>query len=349
MIDRKFFDKMPDGTEVELLTLRNGELSCGILTYGGTLQNLIVPDAKGNPTDVILGYDTIAGYMNNPGYLGALVGRYANRIDRAKFTMAGKEYPLYANDGVNHLHGGKVGFDKKIWTVESQTEDTVVLSLVSPDGEEGYPGTLKVQVTYRLTKDALELEYEAVSDKDTLCSMTNHAYFNLSGQNSGTHHDQLMQIFAEKYVPVVAGSIPTGELADVAGTPMDFRKPTPIGQNIFAEFEQLKLTSGYDHNWCIDGWDNTLRVASKTRSPKTGITMTTETTKPGIQFYAGNYMFEITSKGKGGADYATHWGFCLETQFYPDSPNQPTFPSAWLAAGEKYASKTVYRFSHEEI
>lgn len=346
---RTFFDKLPDGTDVELLTLKNGNLSCGILTYGGTLQNLIVPDKNGNPTDVVLGYDTIADYQKNPGYIGALVGRYANRIDHARFTMNGKEYPLYANDGVNHLHGGKVGFDKKIWTVEAQTENSVTLSLVSPDGEEGYPGTLKVQVTYRLTEDALELEYEAVSDKDTLCSMTNHAYFNLSGQNSGTHYDQLMQIFAEKYVPVVAGAIPTGELADVAGTPMDFRKPTPIGQDIRSDFHQLQLTGGFDHNWCIDNADGSLRVAAKTHSPKTGITMTTETTKPGIQFYAGNYMFEITSKGKGGAAYDTHWGFCLETQYYPDSPNQPSFPSAWLAAGEKYTSKTVYRFSHEII
>lgn len=346
---RKIFDKLPDGTEVELLTLKNGQLSCGILTYGGRLQNLMVPDKYGKAVDVVLGYDNIAAYASQPGYLGALVGRYANRIDRARFTMNGKEYPLYANDGANHLHGGKVGYDSRIWTVETLTEDSVTLSLVSPDGEEGYPGTLKIQVTYRLTADALELEYEAVSDKDTLCSMTNHAYFNLSGHNSGNHHDHLMQIFASKYVPVVAGAIPTGELADVAGTPMDFRRPTPIGQDIHADFHQLQLTGGFDHNWCIDNADGSLRVAAKTHSPKTGITMTTETTKPGVQFYAGNYMSDITAAGKGGVSYGKHWGFCLETQYYPDTPNQPAFPSAWLAAGEKYSSKTVYRFSCEEL
>jgi len=341
--NRRPFGVMPDGTEVELLTLRDGELSCEIVTYGGALRSLTVPGRGGEPVDVLLGFDTLEAYRGQDKFLGALIGRYANRIGDARFSLDGVEHPLRANDGKNHLHGGPEGFDKQVWTVERLTGDAAVLTLFSPDGQEGYPGDLHVRVTYTLTEDALEIGYEARCDKDTVCNLTNHAYFNLSGHQSGPVADQTIQIFAERYTPTAAGSIPTGELAPVAGTPMDLREGLPIGARVDEDFRQLKLAGGYDHNWVIDGPAGTLRPAARAFSPRTGVTLEVLTTLPGVQFYSGNYL-DGCPAGKGGAPYAKRWGFCLETQYFPDSPNRPDFPSAVLRKGETYRQETVYRF-----
>ena len=341
--NRRPFGTMPGGTPVEELVLRDGDCSCSILTYGGAVRSLAVP-GKDGPVDVALGFDTLEDYITQDKYLGALVGRYANRIGGAGFTLEGKEYRLAKNDkAVNHLHGGGVGFDKRVWTVKGQTENTAALTLVSPDGEEGYPGTLSVEVAYTLSHGRLEIAYRAETDQTTLCNLTNHTYFNLSGHGSGPVTDQLIQVLADQYTPTGPGSIPTGELAGVAGTPMDLRESTPIGAHIDEPFEQLQLAGGYDHNWAVNGWDGTLRTIARARSPRTGISMEVETDLPGVQFYAGNYL-DGCPKGKGGAPYARRWGFCLETQYFPDSPNHPGFPPCVLRPGEVYRSVTAYRF-----
>ncbi len=335
---------MPDGTQVDKLTLRGGTMSCEIITYGGAVRSLMVPDRDGNPVDVVLGFDTLDDYRAQDKYIGALVGRYANRIGGAKFTLNGVEYPLAANNGENALHGGLAGFDKQVWTVEAQTDNSVTLSLTSPDGQEGYPGTLKVRVTYTLGCGALSIDYRAVSDRDTVCNLTNHCYFNLSGHDSGSVESQDIRLNASRYTPIVPGSIPTGEIAPVDGTFMDLRHVQPIGACIDEDFDQLAMAGGWDHNWVIDGWDGKLRPAAWAWSPDTCIVMETFTTMPGVQFYAGNYL-DGCPAGKGGAPYGKRCGFCLETQFFPDTPNWPEFPSCVLRAGEEYHSTTIYRFS----
>lgn len=345
--NRKPFGTMPDGTVVEELTLRDADSSCCILTYGGAVRALTVPGQDG-PVDVVLGFDSLEGYRQQDKFLGALVGRYANRIGGARFTLEGKDYALAKNDGgVNHLHGGTVGFDKKVWGVEQLTENTVTLSLVSPDGEENYPGTLCVKVTYTLKDAALTIDYRAETDKTTVCNLTNHTYFNLSGHGSGTVLDQLIQVLADRYTPTVPGSIPTGELAPVDGTPMDLRSPVPIGAHIDDSFDQLQMAGGYDHNWVVNGWDGTLQTIARARSPKTGITLEVESTLPGVQFYAGNYL-DGCPKGKDGVPYSKRCGFCLETQYFPDSPNHTSFPSCVLRPGETFSAVTVYRFGCED-
>ena len=339
------FGAMPDGTVAEMITLRRGACSCRILTYGGAIQSLVVPDRQGNLVDVVLGFDTLEDYRKQDKYIGALIGRYGNRIGGASFSLNGSEYPLAANDGgKNHLHGGQCGFDKQVWTVEEQSEDVLVLSLQSPDGQEGYPGTLSVRVTYALTEEGLSIDYWAQCDQDTLCSLTNHAYFNLSGHQSGPVAKQFIQLMAGAYTPTVPGSIPTGEIAPVDGTPMDLRTGLPIGQRVDEPFEQLTMAGGYDHNWVVDGWDGSLRLAAKAWSQETGIAMETWTTQPGVQFYSGNYL-DGCPAGKGGVPYAKRWGFCLETQHYPDSPHHPNFPSTVLRKGSEYRQRTEYRFT----
>ena len=344
---RVLFGTMPDGTAAELISLEKGKLSCRILTYGGAIQSLTVPGRNGKAVDVVLGFDTLEDYQKQDKYIGALIGRYGNRIGGASFNLNGKEYPLAANDGeVNHLHGGTVGFDKQVWTVEALTADTLTLSLQSPDGQEGYPGSLSVQVTYALTEEGLSIDYWAKCDQDTLCNLTNHAYFNLSGHQSGPVTGQYVQLFAGQYTPTVPGSIPTGEIAPVEGTPMDLRQGLPIGRRVDEDFPQLTMAGGYDHNWVVDGWDGTLRRAARAWSEDTGIVMETWTTQPGVQFYSGNYL-DGCPAGKGGAPYAKRWGFCLETQHYPDSPHHPNFPSTVLPAGAEYRQRTEYRFAAE--
>ena len=342
--NRTAFGHMPDGTPVELLTLRDGAYTCEIITCGGAVRSLTVPARDGTPVDVALGFDTLEDYRTQDKYIGALVGRYANRIGGAKFSLNGTQYPLSVNDGVNSLHGGPTGFHAQVWAVEALNENSVTLALTSPDMHEGYPGTLQVRVTYTLKDGALTLDYWAKSDRDTVCNLTNHSYFNLSGHGSGSVESQYIRLYASRYTPTLPGSIPTGELAPVEGTVMDLRRAQPIGACIDEPFEQLTLAGGWDHNWAVDGWDGTLRPAAWAWSPVTGIAMETLTTLPGIQFYSGNYL-DGCPAGKGGAAYAKRWGFCLETQYFPDSPNQPSFPSCVLRAEEEHRSTTVYRFS----
>ena len=343
-MEKILFGTMPNGTPVEQYTLRAGQLSCDIITYGGALRALRVPDQNGKLTDVLLGFDTLEDYRRQDKYIGALIGRYGNRIGDAKFTLNGREFHLAANNGKNHLHGGNVGFDKQVWQVESATQDALVLALISPDGQENYPGTLSVQVTYRLSAEGLTINYKAETTADTLCNLTNHAYFNLAGQHSGPVTAQKIQLFADRYTPTDAGSIPTGELADVSGTPMDLRQLTAIGAHIDEDFAQLTLARGYDHNWAVNGTAGTLRPAARAYCEETGIMLEAFTTQPGVQFYSGNYL-DGCPAGKGGAPYDIRWGFCLETQGYPDSPNKPQFPSTVLKQGETYHQTTVYKFS----
>lgn len=345
-MEGKCFGVLPTGETVEEYTLRAGALTCGILTYGGALRSLTVPGSDGKPVDVLLGFDTLEDYCKQDKYIGALIGRYGNRIGGAAFPLNGVTYPLARNDGENHLHGGRVGYDKRVWTVEQAEEDRLVLTLCSPDGEEGYPGTLIIRVTYTLTAAGLSIAYEASTDKDTLCNLTNHAYFNLGGHASGPVSGQVVRLLADRYTPTDAHSIPTGALAAVDGTPMDLRQGLAIGQLADSDFEQLRYAGGYDHNWCVNGETGTLRLAAVATCPETGITMETYTTQPGIQFYSGNYL-DGCPAGKGGAPYAKRWGFCLETQTYPDAPNKPQFPTALLKADAVYRHVTEYRFSQK--
>lgn len=331
----------------ECVRLENGGLSCEILTYGGALRCLNVPDRNGRSVDVVLGFDSLEDYMEQTGFLGALIGRFGNRIGNAEFKLDGKRYELFKNDGANHLHGGRRGFDKRIWKIEARDDTKLALSLVSEDGEEGYPGRLEVYVLYELKEDALEISYRAFSDADTLCNLTNHAYFNLSGHDSGTVEKQLIKINASHYTPTDAGLIPTGEIADVTGTPMDLREPVVIGERADLDFEALRFGGGFDHNYAIDGADGTLRLAAVAESRETGIVLETWTTLPGVQFYSGNGMAGLP-KGKNGAPYDCRWGFCLETQVYPDAPHHANFPSALLKKGAEYRTKTVYRFAHKD-
>jgi len=346
--NRKVFGYMPDGTVVEELSLRalgpeDRKTACKIITYGGAVRSLTMPDRDGNPVDVVLGFDTLEDYMAQDKYIGALVGRYANRIGGAKFTLNGVEYPLAANDGENSLHGGNIGFDKQVWTVEEFSGSEVTLSLVSPHGQEGYPGRLEVRVTYTLSEGGLAIDYRAKSDQNTVCSLTSHSYFNLSGHDSGSVEGQYIRLKAGRYTPAAPGSIPTGEIAPVDGTPMDLRRAQKIGEHIDDDFDQLTMAGGYDHNWVIDKWGGGPRTAATAWSPETGIGMNVLTTLPGVQFYTGNFIKGCPA-GKGGAVYGDRHGFCLETQYFPDSPNQPGFPSCVLKAGEEYHSITIYSF-----
>ena len=340
--NRTTFATMPDGSLVEELTLCAGPLRCSILTYGGAVRSLVVPDRDGNPVDVVLGFDSLEDYQAQTCYIGALIGRYGNRIGGAKFTLNGVEYSLFVNNSPNHLHGGAVGFDKQNWTVESLTDNQVVLSLVSPDGQENYPGTLTVTVTYTLTREGLSIAYRATTDADTLCNLTNHSYFNLSGHNSGSVAEQTISIAAQCYTPTDAGSIPTGEIASVAGTPMDLRIPVAMGAHWDDDFPQLVMAGGYDHNWVLDGQPGQLRCVATAHSPATGITMEVHTTTPGMQFYTGNFL-DGCPAGKGGAAYANRCGFALETQNFPDAPHHDNFPSPVLKPGQEYKAETVYK------
>lgn len=343
---RRPFGMTPSGEQVELLHLKKGAISCNILTWGATLQALFIPNREGKETDVVLGYDSLEEYMSQDGYLGAVVGRYANRVAKGKFKLNGKEYSLAINNGPNHLHGGLVGFSHRVWQVDELAEDRAVLCLDSPDGEEGYPGHLKVKVTYTLLEQGLEIHYGAVGDADTPCNLTNHSYFNLSGQGSGSVLDQEIALSAARYTPTDETSIPTGELALVEGTPMDLRQMTKIGAHEDDMFPQLCQAKGYDHNYVIDGTSGVLRPAARAYSRQTGIRMEVKTTLPGIQLYTANYL-EEGRRGKAGAQYGPRHGFCLETQFFPDSLNRPAFPSAILPAGKVYDHKTQFLFSIE--
>ncbi len=343
------FGKMPDGTAVDLFTLTNANgVSASITTYGGRVVSFKVPDKKGTIGDIVLGFDTLDGYLAENPYFGALIGRYGNRIGKAQFTLDGKVYKLTANDGPNSLHGGKKGFDKVLWTsADVSTKDTPALELryISKDMEEGYPGALACIVTYSLTpQNELKIEYKATTSRNTVLNLTNHSYWNLAGAGEGDILGHQLMIAAGKFTPVDKTLIPTGELKSLDGSPLDFRKATAIGERIDKDDEQLKFGKGYDHNYCIDAADGTLKRCAIVTEPSTGRTMEVLTTQPGVQFYTGNFL-DGTLKGKGGKVYAHRSAFCLETQHFPDSPNKPEFPTSELKPGEEYKHTTVYKFS----
>jgi aldose 1-epimerase len=341
------------GVAVDLVTLTGPSgIEVDISTWGGIVTRLLVPDRDGKLTDVVLGHERLEPYLAGTPYFGAIVGRYANRIAKGRFSLDGREYPLAVNNGPNHLHGGIRGFDKVVWTADpyvGEAESGVVLSYTSADGEEGYPGNLDAKVTYALTAGGdLRIAYEATTDAPTIVNLTHHGYWNLAGHDSGDILDHELMIRAGRFTPVDETLIPTGELRSVEGTPFDFRMPYAIGARIEAENEQLQYGGGYDHNFVIDGWsgDGALRPAAVLRDPESGRRMEVLTTEPGLQFYSGNFL-DGSDVGKAGAVYDYRTGLCLETQHYPDSPNQPAFPSTVLRPGETYRSTTVYRFSVE--
>ena len=346
-VSKADFGKTPDGKAVQIFTLVNEHgLEARICTYGGVVVSLKTPDRTGKMADIVLGFDTLEGYLNPAEpYFGALIGRYGNRIGHAKFTLDGKEYKLPANDGANTLHGGTKGFDKVVWTPRQLPDGGLELTYVSKDGDQGFPGTLKATVVYHLTAaNELKIEYSATTDKDTVVNLTNHSYWNLKGAGNGTILDHLLTLKASKFTPVDAGLIPTGELKPVAGTPFDFTRPTAVGSRIGQNDEQLKLGNGYDHNFVLNRTGSGLSLAARVEEPTTGRVMEVETTEPAVQFYTGNFL-DGTLKGKGGHVYPLRAALCLETQHYPDSPNKPSFPTTELKPGQTYKTTTVYRFS----
>ena len=347
-VDVKAFGTTADGQEVRLYHLRNGKgMTAEIMTYGAIVTSLSVADKDGAVGDVVLGYDNLADYIKNSPYFGAIVGRYGNRIGKGTFTLDGTQYTLATNNNENHLHGGVKGFDKVVWDDEPVWRPEgvgVKLRYVSKDGEEGYPGTLDATVIYLLTKkNELRIEYEATTDKATPVNLTHHGYFNLTGCRRDILGHELM-LNADRFTPVDAGLIPTGHLVSVEGTPMDFRSQTAIGARIDDNYQQLEFGGGYDHNWVLSKRRGTMSRAAKVYEPTTGRIMEVWTTEPGVQFYSGNFL-DGTITGKEGRVYEHRYGFCLETQHYPDSPNKPNFPSTILRPGEKYETTTVYRFS----
>jgi aldose 1-epimerase len=343
------FGKLPDGREVHQYTLSNGAgLTAQILDYGATITSLSVPDRNGNLADVVLGYDTLEGYLSGTAYLGAVVGRYGNRIGKGQFQLDGKLYQLAINDGENHLHGGKTGFDKVLWQVNTpanSSEASLQLQYVSPDGEEGYPGTVTLKVTYTLTdKNELRIDYEGTTDKPTILNPTQHSYFNLSGVFTNTILDHLLMIEADGITPVDKGLIPTGQIMNVANTPMDFRTPMAIGAHINDANEQLEFGRGYDHNWVLRGEAGKVRKVAELYDATSGRLMSVYTDQPGLQFYSGNFL-DGSARGKNGIAYQQRSGLCLETQAFPDTPNKPQFPSATLRPGQTYRQTTIYQFS----
>ena len=339
------FGTLPDGTRVDIYTLTNARgIEARIMTYGATLVSLRLPGRQGGFDDVNLGFDDLAGYLGTNPYFGVIVGRYANRIARGEFTLGGVMYKLARNNNGNSLHGGLKGFDKVVWKAEPVGKHGAVgvkLTYLSRDMEEGYPGNLSATVAYTLTDgDELRINYEAVTDKATPVNLTNHAYWNLAGQGKGDILGHELELEADKYTAVdsAANLIPTGELKEVAGTPLDFRAPHAIGERIAA------VEDGYDHNFVLRSGGGTLALAAKVYEPTTGRVLEISTDQPGIQFYSGNFL-DGTVRGKGGAAYRKYFGFCLETQHFPDSPNHPNFPSTILEPGKKYTAVTVHKFS----
>ncbi|SHN87513.1 aldose 1-epimerase [Geodermatophilus obscurus] len=353
------FGATPDGTAVERWTLSNGDTTMRVLTFGGVIQTLEVPDAEGEVDNVVLGYPDLEGYYTEGDpYFGALIGRYSNRIAEGRFTLDGQTSQLPLNDGPNTLHGGPGGFSERVWTATDVSDDEVAalqLELVSEDGDQGFPGTLTTTVTYRLDAESrLTVDYEATTDAPTVVNLTQHTYWNLAGEGSGDVYDHELQLNASGFTPVDETLIPTGEVAPVEGTPFDFREPTPIGERIRVADQQLLYGQGYDHNWALDREDDGAREGSDSEDvleeaavlhdPDSGRTLTISTTEPGIQFYSGNFL-DGTLVGTGGGVYRQGDGLALETQHFPDSPNQPEFPSTVLRPGEVYDSTTVFELT----
>ncbi len=346
------FGAIASGEKANLYVLTNSRgMTVAITNYGATVVSIKVPDRAGKFADVVLGFETAKEYEDGTAHIGGTVGRYANRIAHGSFTLAGKTYTLPKNNGENTLHGGLLSFDKKMWTakeVPSKEGLAIEFTYTSPDGEEGFPGTMNVTVVFTLmnAKNELKIEYNASTDKPTVVNLTNHSYFNLAGQGNGDILSQTLQLNASKFTPVDSGLIPTGELRGVRGTPFDFLKPVAIGERINGTDEQLKLGRGYDHNWVLDrktGFSG-IELAAVARDPKSGRVLEVLTTEPGIQFYTGNFL-DGTAHGKGGKVYEQRYAFCLETQHFPDSPNHAGFPSATLFPSKPYHSTTIFRFS----
>jgi aldose 1-epimerase len=345
------FGTTKDGHPVDVFTVTNSHgMEMKAMSFGGIIISLRVPDKSGKLDDVVLGFDNLAAYEENNPHFGALIGRYGNRIANGEFKLDGKTYHLPKNNGPNTLHGGVKGFDKVMWDIEPfENKDAagLVLSRTSPDGEEGFPGNLKVKVTYTLTNNnELSFEYEATTDKATPVNLTEHSYFNLSGEGNGNILGHVLKLNADHFTPVDKNLIPTGEIRSVKGTPLDFTTPTAIGARIDDKYDQLVIAGGYDHNFVVNGKSGVMRLAARAKDPKSGRVLEVYTVEPGVQFYSGNFL-DGTLTGKNGHKYQKRDGFCLETQHYPDSPNHPKFPSTILKPGQTYHTKTLLKFSAE--
>jgi aldose 1-epimerase len=348
MMEKKLFGNLQEGNQVFLYSLKNDSgIQVNIINYGAIVTHVFVPDRNGKYADVVLGYDSLEGYVNDKVFLGTIVGRYGNRIANGKFQLDGKEYQLAKNNGENHLHGGPKGFFKVLWNAEpiiGESGKSLKLTYISQDGEEGYPGTLELTVIYKLTNtNELRIDYEGKTDKPTILNPTNHSYFNLSGDFTKTILDHELQINADKFTPVDQNQITTGELRDVEGTPMDFRTSTPIGLRINNADEQLNYGSGYDHNWVLNNFDKQVREIASLYHLSSGRFMKVLSDQPGLQFYSGNFL-DGSFLGKNRIAYQKRTGLCLETQFFPDSPNKPHFPSVTLRPEETYKQTTIYKF-----
>ena len=351
-IRKQSFGKTSSGEPIDLYLLSNKKgMEVSLTNFGATIVSLRVPDAAGKSADVVLGFDTLEGYETGKAYFGATVGRYANRIAGGKFLLNGKTYNLPKNNGENTLHGGTIGFDKRVWKAREIAEKggtAVEMSYLSPDWEEGFPANLSVKVVFTLPADRneLKIDYSATTDKDTVLNLSNHSYFNLAGEGNGDILDHVLTLHAKKFTPVDSTLIPTGELREVAGTPMDFTNATAIGKRIGDNYEQLVLGKGYDHNWVLaaSGGTNGLTLAAEAYDTKSGRKLEVLTTEPGVQFYSGNFL-DGSAKGKGGKAYGQRAAFCLETQHFPDSPNHPNFPTTVLKPGAVFSSHTIFRFS----
>ena len=346
-LERSRFGNLPDGRQVNLYTLTNDNgIEVAITNYGGILTSIMAPDRHGELADVVLGFDDLDGYLADHPYFGAIVGRYANRIARGVFELDSKTHRLTRNNGRNHLHGGVMGFDRSLWSAKIRDPDAPRLDLfhLSPDGDEGYPGSLDIRASYSLNDDnELRLDFRAVTDRPTHVNLTNHSYFNLGGPATGNVLDHELSLGAHRLTPVDAHLIPTGELREVEGSPMDFRKPTAVGAMIDADDDQIRLGVGYDHNFVLDTGGDLNRIAARLVEPGSGRFLEVRTTEPGIQLYTGNFL-DGSISGKGGKVHNRRCALCLETQHFPNSPNIPGFPSTVLRPGETYRSTTIYRF-----
>ena len=345
-ITKKYFGKTPDGKEVDIFTLSNSKgMVVKVMNYGATITSIIVPDRLGKLEDVVLGYDKLDDYIANKLYFGAIIGRHANRIEDSRFIINSTEYKVTKNEGENHIHGGLIGFDKVVWKAEISTKgqnECLNLGYFSVDGEEGYPGNLNVKVTYTLTDDnALKIDYFATTDKDTVVNLTNHSYFNLSGQGSGNILKHEVMINADKFTINDKNSIPTGEIESVFNTPMDFTKLTPVENGINSKYQQIEFAHGYDHNWILN---KAKEKAAEAFDASSGRVLDVYTTEPGIQFYTGNFIYE-SKNCKDGANYSEHSGLCFETQYFPNSLKHKHFPSPILRVGDEYNNSTIFKFS----
>jgi aldose 1-epimerase len=342
-VTKAAFGNTSDGTAVDIYTLKTEGIEAQVMTYGARVVSIKTPDRDGKVTNVVLGYSALDGYLEDKSYLGAIVGRYGNRIAFGRFTIDGQEHQVTINDGPNSLHGGKVGFDKLVWKAR-EVADGVEMTLVSKDGDQGYPGTLTAHVRYTVHHGALRIDYNMSTDKPTVVNLTNHSYFNLSGDTKKTILEDVLTLPADKFTPVDSGLIPTGELAPVDGTPFDFRKATVIGSRINEDNQQLKYGLGYDLNWVLRGENGVVKTAGQVYDPGSGRVMTVTTTEPGVQFYSGNHL-DGTKAGKAQEGFAKNTALCLETQHFPDSPNHPSFPSTVLRPGENRHSTTTFTFT----